>query len=267
MFSIVAVSCLDQPDCYQLNNNYLGVVFKIIGGGTDRVYLSSVQSPGAGEVLEKPLVTTEIGLPLNPYASETSFLFSGYYAPADAPGPELLLEKALNLSYLARVQFVSEDCGERHVFTDVAVPSTDFDSVRILNSVPTNPTTTNLELFRCPRTNLVYVDFLSDVIVKTISVRELSGTLFTVNDTISSILLPLVQERDTTTFDFVYANEATRTLMVSYRTTTRQRFEFCGEQTFIDRITNVAGETNFATVTVKEDSIYDLPRINLEITP
>ena len=32
---IVAVSCLNEPDCYQLNNDTVVIYFKIIGGGND----------------------------------------------------------------------------------------------------------------------------------------------------------------------------------------------------------------------------------------
>jgi hypothetical protein len=42
---IVAVSCLNEPDCYQLNNDTVVIYFKIIGGGNDAYQLTSIQSP------------------------------------------------------------------------------------------------------------------------------------------------------------------------------------------------------------------------------
>ena len=59
----------------------------------------------------------------------------------------------------AQVQFVSEDCGERYIFSDLKILEYDFDSVRIVNPTPTAPASTNIEIYRCPRTNLMGIDF------------------------------------------------------------------------------------------------------------
>lgn len=261
LFSILAVSCLDQPDCYQLNNNIALVTFKILGGGNDAVLLNKVTSPGAGMIFQDSLVSsTGIGLPLNPYSNEGSFTFDASYLY----GPVV---QTLNLTYLARVQFVSEDCGERHVFTDIVSPSNDFDSVLVVNTVPANPPRTNIELYRCPVTNVLNVDFVADAVVKTVYVRELDETV-TIGASTGGVLLPLAPSEKQTTYEFTYGDNTTRMLTVSYERTTRKMFEPCGEQTFFGEINYVAGSTNFATVTVKEKSTHDLPnKVNLEVAP
>ena len=43
---IVAVSCLNEPDCYQLNNDTVVIYFRIIGGGSDAFQLTSIHVTG-----------------------------------------------------------------------------------------------------------------------------------------------------------------------------------------------------------------------------
>jgi hypothetical protein len=269
-FSITAISCLDQPDCFQLNNNVAVVGFKIIGGGTDVVSLTQVTSPGASDVIAKKGDVSSVNLSLNPYANEISYAFEGTFKPN---GEHVVNQ--LNFSYLALVQFVSEDCGERHVFNDMKVISSNFDSVRILNTVPTNPPTSNFDIYRCPVTNIIKLDFVNAVPLQNITILSepsappMDGTVFTVNGTLSSALLPLALDtvKARTTYVFTYDSGETDTLTVTYKTTHRIISPRCGRQIFIDSIRYVSPPTGFKTVTVKEDSIHDLATLaNLELT-
>lgn len=258
--SIIALSCLDQPDCYQLNNNVALVAFKIIGGGTDVYALQGVYTTGTDSVfLEDSVGSAAVGLPLNPYEGEISYTFVGAYGNVG-----LYETQKLNLTYKALVQFVSEDCGERHVFSHIDVASSDFDSVRILNPTPANPPTSNLELYRCPHTNVLYLDFVTDQNIKTITIAP--GEPAAVDKTLGSVLLPLNPLAEETSYTFNYADGTSNTLTVVYRTTPKVLSSKCGEQVFIDKVSYNEEGTDFATVTVKEDSIHDLPKINLELT-
>ena len=47
-FLILAASCLDDPDCFQLNNNYLGISFYVMGsGGADTLKATEIVMSGA----------------------------------------------------------------------------------------------------------------------------------------------------------------------------------------------------------------------------
>jgi len=260
-FSITAISCLDQPDCYQLNNNVAVFGFKIIGGGNDVYVLNGVHTPGTDSVLLENLTgSNNVSLPLNPYANEINYAFEGYFEPYGA-----LETKNLNLSYEALVQFVSEDCGERHVFSGMSVISTDFDSIRILNSVPTNPPSSNFDIYRCPRTDIIYVDFVEDLAITTI--KFLPDITFDVNGKIGSVLLPVNLTAKESTYVFNFSDGTADTLSVAYRITPRIISPRCGQQIFVDSIGYNAALTDFSKVDIKDDSVYDLPtKVNLEIT-
>lgn len=261
-FSIIAVSCLDQPDCYQLNNNVAGFGFKIFGGSTDYWDVTEVVSVGAEEVKWADTLGV-IGVYLDPYANEISFAMTGLFG--NSPVPET---KNISLSYKSLVQFVSEDCGERHVFSDLKVLSTDFDSVKLMNDVPSNTGIVNFDIYRCPDTDLLYVDLINDQPVKTIA--RLPEPAQNVNNTITSVLLPLHLDADATSFVFTYSDgavDATDTLTVTYRRTQRTIVNKCGTQFFVDNLAFDDAKTGFSKVTVATDSIYDLPnKVNIEIT-
>src|SRR5690242_20524563 len=83
-FSIFAVSCLDQPDCYQLNNNVAAFGFKIIGGGNDQIYLQTVYADDlTTSLIASAGNVSSIQLPLNPYSNEITYTLNGYFQPLD----------------------------------------------------------------------------------------------------------------------------------------------------------------------------------------
>jgi hypothetical protein len=258
-FSTIAISCLDQPDCYQLNNNEMIVAFKIIGGGNDTYTSEGITATGTGDVFLKDTTGNTAILPLNPYASEIKYTIPGSFGG----GPSVV--KYVNLTYKSLIQFVSDDCGERFVFSNIAVDTTDFDDYRVVNTVPTNPESLNLELYRCPRTNILYVDLINDLPIKEIVAPD---TVLPYNATLSDVYLPLNLKDTTTTFVFHYLDgAATDSLTVYYKKTPKTLSEKCGQQVFIGTIRKDSTLTNFTTVNVPTDSIYDLPtKINLELT-
>lgn len=261
--SIITISCLDQPDCYQLNNNEVVFAFKIIGGGTDAYDIKSIYTAGDdGTILigENAQGSSAFLLPLNPYADDITYGFDGIFGPYGEPGI-----KQLSLSYRSQVQFVSEDCGERYYFSEIRPVSTDFDSVRILNAVPTQPPTSNIEIYRCPRTDIINIDFVADEAIETITV--LPDGVLTVNATIGSVLLPIDLNAEETNYLFKYQDGSERKLSVSHETVTRTLVRRCGQQVFVNTLGYVPDKTDFSTVTVKNDSIYDLPNVvNIELT-
>ncbi|MEJ7643401.1 MAG: DUF6452 family protein [Chryseolinea sp.] len=252
-FLIIAVSCLNEPDCYQLNNNYIILNFRILGGGADAFVINTVKSPGIEQVLFADSITGGAALPLDPMANDTEFVFEGEG------------ENKFKVSYLKQVQFVSSDCGERYTFSNLEIEDHSFDSIRVINTTPTRPASTNYEVYRCPRTEMVGIKFsaAATVTVKSISADYLTET-YVVNGTIQNIALPLNTRAKTTAFTFDMGDNVKKKLTVKYDTIPETKYPLCGKQNFI---TNLTATTDFALAKLLTDSIHDLPVSNFEITP
>jgi hypothetical protein len=131
-------ACLDEPDCFRLDNYYIGIAFKKLADSTaDTVGFTTLR------VEAPPLIFTgdtlsKIFLRVNQFQNETAFFF-------DNPDTT----RVLRLGYSSKPQFVSEDCGERFVLTDLRILQYSFDSVRVLNNTPSSePGNINIEIFQ-----------------------------------------------------------------------------------------------------------------------
>lgn len=137
---IVAAACLDEPDCYLLNNYVIGISFKKIENSSADTVSLTAYGP-----LEPPLpfyvgdtTMSRVFLPLNYFEEETAFVFQN--------GDSL---DFLQLTYLSQAQFVSEDCGEKFVLSNLRVGKHSFDSVRLVVDIPTREgNTINIEIFQ-----------------------------------------------------------------------------------------------------------------------
>jgi hypothetical protein len=146
--AIFALSCLNEPDCYELNNSSVILYFKVLAAGKDRATISDqyisvgIKSPATvgDTVFYGETISPSVELPLNPKDEQTAFFFDGIYG-----------DNQIVLGYKRQVQFVSEECGERYIFADLKTLEYDFDSVRVVNPTPTAPASINIEIFRCPR--------------------------------------------------------------------------------------------------------------------
>lgn len=137
---LVAGACLDEPDCYLLNNNVVGIAFKQLA---DPAKDAEVDLKAMGS-LTPPLLfftdtsLTRLTLPLNYLEDETIYFF--------VTGSDTSL---LRLGYRSQAQFVSEDCGERYFLTQLRVVEHDFDSVRLITDFPARQGgTLHLQIFR-----------------------------------------------------------------------------------------------------------------------
>lgn len=136
---LLSVGCLDEPDCYQLNNHIIGISFKkLADSSADTVALSALGT------LEPPLLfagdttLSRIYLPLNYFQDETAYVFQS---------PDSL--RLLRLSYLSQAQFVSEACGEKFVLSALRITEHNFDSVRLVVDTPTRDgSVINIEIFQ-----------------------------------------------------------------------------------------------------------------------
>jgi hypothetical protein len=252
----LAVSCLNEPDCYQLNNDTVVIYFKIIGGGNDQYQITSVQSPETDSVFYSNTTLSMISLPLNPKSEQT--LFTVYGDRGD---------RALNFNYRRQVQFVSEACGERYYYQDLDVFEHDFDSVRVVNAIP-SPTplpsgAKNVEIYRCAITNLIGLSFTAETEVE--GITSDFTTIDFPGGKLKDFVLPLNTLDSITTYEFDLGSEI-KTLRVRYSRTEKKFADQCGPQKLLFDLRVNSAVTDLTTK-ILNDSIQDLPVKNLELTP
>jgi hypothetical protein len=136
IMTIAGSACLDDPDCYALNNNQIGITFKdFVTSATKPVGGLSITADTVA--LIESTTASKVVIPLNFYENATTYtiflLDSGYQ---------------LTLGYKSQSQFVSAECGQRYVISDLTVLSHTFDSVRLVSARPgNNANANNLEIF------------------------------------------------------------------------------------------------------------------------
>jgi hypothetical protein len=254
---IIAVSCLNEPDCYQLNNDTVAIDFRIIGGGVDNVFLTGIQSPASDVSFARDTVVQKIPLPLTPKAEETLYTIS------TAQG-----DNFLNFGYKRQVQFVSTECGERYYYQELNVLEHDYDSVRVVNTIPvpslSAATSKNVEVYRCAITNLMVVNFNAETLVE--GITSDAGVILSTPTTLKEFVLPLRTSDTTTTYKFDLGANV-KTLRVKYSRTKKTFADICGEQTLLSDLHINKLVTDLTLVTIVKDSIQDVPVRNLDITP
>jgi hypothetical protein len=255
VFALMAISCLDQPDCFSLNNNVVGITFKRLSTGkVDTIGWTEIHPVGT-EIVYVPTPTSKtfVNLRLDPYSNSTTFEIEAAGKLYD-----------LRVDYSSRPQFVSEDCGEKFVLTDLKVFSEAFDSVRVAVSTPKAQEVAgaNIEVFRCPNTTRIKVRFSSAISIA--SIQTSYATITTTADAVSEVLLPLNTAESASTITFNFSDGTTKNLVLNYERELQQLFHACGEQVVISEI-SIANHS-FTDVKVARTAIQDPNQVNLEIT-
>src|SRR5688572_19528865 len=118
-FLVLFASCLDDPDCYQLHNDFVGVTFRVMGTGQ------------GDSLLVKNFSTDQ-------FEYGTSFLYQiNYFVEEGTFDYEGVDEtNSLSFGYTVKNQFISEDCGSAFVLSDLQILKHDFDSARVINTTP-----------------------------------------------------------------------------------------------------------------------------------
>jgi hypothetical protein len=130
-YLFMASSCLEEPECLNLNNHIIGITFKNKSDGKAAVVtFTNIKALGSDSVFTA--TGNKVVAPLNYFKQETTYVFT-----------QTTVVDTLQLSYKAQPQFVSVDCGERYVLSELKIVYHTFDSVRVLNRVPSNQTTAN----------------------------------------------------------------------------------------------------------------------------
>jgi hypothetical protein len=266
---LFAVSCLDEPDCYLLNNDIVRINFRVIGSGkSDSVAIRSAIVENTIALFQEThdTIITTVALPLNYHAESTLVNF----ASADQ-------EKLLQLGYEVQVQFVSDECGPRYILSNLKVLEAQFDSIRVVNNTPgRDGSTVNLEIFRCPVTNILALTFNQLTLPATTTTSTarssfksatLNGitidnleTVYTDTST-ATVYLPVNLNATTTSYAFDIAdnfglNQPQRNLSVSYTTNTAVHYNACGLQTLVQNLKINAESTlqGFDSVSLARDS-------------
>jgi len=127
LFATMTAGCLDEPDCYQLNNYLVGISFrKLADSKTDTVAFTRFGVVEPALLFSNDTTVSRLVLPLNYFKDETTYFFE------TATGT-----RTLQLGYVSQAQFVSENCGEKFVLSKLRVLQNSFDSVRLVSDTPT----------------------------------------------------------------------------------------------------------------------------------
>ena len=140
---MLASSCLESAECVKSGDTALVIEFKNLSDGkADTVTLYYISAVGSDSVFYKtdPDVLKQVLNPVlisvNPYAEQTEFTFVLETGPV-----------TLTVGYRNEVRFISEECGSDRVQRDLNILETQFDSVKVVNSVLTKDRRTNIEIY------------------------------------------------------------------------------------------------------------------------
>jgi hypothetical protein len=257
-FAVVASSCLDEPECFSLNNSTVGISFrKLSDRAADTVFFSRITAEGAegpdNIFFPDGVYAPAFDLPLNYYQNQTIYHFEGLGVNYD-----------LQFDYNAQAQFVSEDCGERFVLTDLAVTSGSFDSLRLLARTPKKERQvgTHLEIYRCPNMYRVKINMVlsENDTLASIQTQYPSASFADGN----TVIIPLDVASDQSAIRFVFKDGATRDLVLSYARKDSTLFDICGSQIVLSKLDTVS--TTFSSAKILNRTFRDPLFTNLEIT-
>ena len=271
---LVIGGCLDQPDCYQLNNNIVGIKFKkLFDNKADTLAIWDIRTAGTDSIFYARNFATGVYLPLDFLGDGNNFIFRTYnnsfiFSPLNQ-SPQT---GVLDLAFSSTKQFVSLDCGVRYILENLKVNNHDFDSVRILSNVPGNSnSSTNIEIYRCPQPNILKIKFRQVVagktVADTVSLEAITSDYswnisFASDSLVTQVKIPLNDGADITTYNFEFTGKS-NLLKLGYTRTENLLFDVCGNQQFISDLDTIMHD--FDSIRITKDTIQDPPVTNLEI--
>jgi hypothetical protein len=273
---ILTASCLDEPDCYQLHNDVLGVTFRVIGTGAgDSVLFKNFLNGGKDQVI------TSFNVKLNYFTEEGVLDFERIEGT-----------NFLQFGYTVKNQFISEECGSSFELSNLHILAHDFDSARIFNATPSKTGGTNIEVYRCPETDTLMLVFnqLSATTNGVTIANRTSGFISHQFDSIlldgsgsvfsgraATVKLPVYLDKNEVKY-FFKTDAGEDSLTITYDRVTEERYRACGIQTFVNNLEIV--QHSFDSINFSLDSndepvralldpqianlrIYDCPKTNL----
>jgi hypothetical protein len=138
----IALSCLEEPDCVNLKNGYIGLSFRRLFAINDTTLSSK----------DTTLVLSAINANNVPFNAGANAV-KGIRIPLDYTADSTLISFETGgkkyqavFRYQIQPQFISGDCGSRFVFGDLNVPKelSSFDSVNVINRTPVDTLATSV---------------------------------------------------------------------------------------------------------------------------
>lgn len=214
------------------------------------------------------------------------FFYTGVTFPVDYLATRQDMEivdvertRLIALQYTVQKQFVSEECTPRFFLSNLQALPESSDSTKILSTV-LGEGGPHVAVYRCPRPNVVRVDFRQVINGKTVKdtvniidtdaddrAEYLPVAYYRVTGDLSYVNLALKEDVNATEFTFDI-DGVNKTMTFTYDFVPATKFEQCGVQNFI---TNLKLVSDIGTVELAKgvkhqaDSIYDPPRINFAI--
>ncbi len=264
-FGVMAISCLDQPDCFRLNSDEIGISLKVLGTNkADVVTLSGVDIDGVGDILDANVSLSSFLIPLNYLANET-----GVTITSDKISGTMLLK------YLSQAQFVSDECGPRYILSELLIDQhSGFDSIRLVTNQVNNPPNINIEIYRCPTTNLVKFDFYQLYIATTgkkssqllsVEVDNIiagySGEMFYQDSTTNTVTLPVNINLGVVSSDFNMSIDGKlNTLSLTYTLTEEERYNVCPLTTYVSGMSASSLDFDSVSIVVDDEKKVDAPQ-------
>lgn len=120
------VACNDE-DCTSMDSNVLKLKFDSVTANgkildKHRVFDGIYAVGYEDSIFHKNDSTTVVRLPLHPGKDDILFIFMKDNA-----------RDSLQISYKSSARFISADCGVEHIFSDIKVINSSFDSVNVMN--------------------------------------------------------------------------------------------------------------------------------------
>lgn len=272
---IIVCACLDEPDCFRVTNNQIGIVFRVLGSTrADSIPFEGLTISGANGVFDINQQTGLLNIPLNIAVDESNILF------IDSAGST----RFLNLAYFIQRQFVNDECGPKTNIINIRPVDSNFDSVRLVDGNAGAGGITNIELFRCPRTNIAGLAFYQLLPVRSgtrsnsasieYSSIESGSGYASGEDSLSLLFFPVDIGTQQTDLVFNVTNGFSRnseaSLELSYITTDEERFKGCGVQTFVSELRIAA--SSFDSVSIARsvagepiNSLRDPLEVNINV--
>ncbi|MDH5381544.1 MAG: hypothetical protein OEW75_11860 [Cyclobacteriaceae bacterium] len=126
---LLFISCLEEPECVQLNNNYIKVSFKSATDGTVLpVLVDSVFSEEYIGNFYKGTDETDVYLPLSPVFQQMSFILQTPYK-----------RDTVQVSYNYLPKLYGTQCEVSAMYQNVEITKISFDSLKInVDQIPPN---------------------------------------------------------------------------------------------------------------------------------
>lgn len=133
----IVQGCLTDPDCVTTTRNFVTVNFYQLETNIgDTLFVTSVTAVGSDSVLAQNEEIRSIQLPLDPNRTAATYVFDSN-----------LGQDTLILAYDLGTRLISEDCGLEFVFTGLDYDRNDFDSISIVNQIPLEGVSEDIQIY------------------------------------------------------------------------------------------------------------------------